>query len=325
MEGQDTYGGDNPVNSFWMAGGELRAVWKLLAYAGTTFLAVPVLALVIQTVAGFLETGAQFWWMTPHLILLAAAVIATAVGALLIDGRPFLDYGLRGAAAARNLGLGLAAAAAMVSLVTAIGMSAGAVRLHVSAVSTGHAMKVLSGGLTVFLIVGFAEEMLLRGYPLRTLQRAAGPRFAVLITSVLFALMHVSNPHIGTAGYANIFLAGVWLGRACIVSESLWLPIGLHTGWNLFLGPVWGFPVSGVIEPSVLHADCEGAEWLTGGMFGPEEGLAVTAVLAAAIVLLYNKRIVRYLSGRSPGENPETIEKSTQRSRTDPETGNGGG
>jgi hypothetical protein len=67
--------------------------------------------------------------------------------------------------------------------------------------------------------------------------------------------------------------AGVLFAAAYVAFRSLWVPIGMHWAWNLFEGPVFGTPVSGMSMHSLLHGELRGSALVTGGAFGPEAGL----------------------------------------------------
>ena len=47
----------------------------------------------------------------------------------------------------------------------------------------------------------------------------------------------------------GLLVAGVYLGAAYLLTWRLYFPIALHTAWNLFEGPVFGFHVSGISTP----------------------------------------------------------------------------
>ncbi len=101
-------------------------------------------------------------------------------------------------------------------------------------------------------------------------------------------------------GLLNVALAGVLLGAAYAATGRLWLPIGLHLGWNFAEGPIFGTAVSGTdIGPSLIVGDLEGPVILTGGEFGPEASIVgVAVVLAAARYLLW--RIVKLKCAEPP-------------------------
>jgi len=104
--------------------------------------------------------------------------------------------------------------------------------------------------------------------------------------SALFGLGHYQNPNATLPGTLNVCLAGALLSVAYLRTRSLWLPYGIHLGWNLLTGLLVGLPVSGVRIASVWRIETEGPPELTGGAFGPEGGLAATvAIIAAAVIV----------------------------------------
>lgn len=100
--------------------------------------------------------------------------------------------------------------------------------------------------LTVgYLITGFMEEAWVRGLILRVLQ-PVGPVRAVLISALLFALLHVTNflfrdPAIVLAQMVGAFCFGVAFGALRLRTNTIWFLIALHMLHDLFLH-LSGFP-----------------------------------------------------------------------------------
>ncbi|MBL0177308.1 MAG: CPBP family intramembrane metalloprotease [Ignavibacteria bacterium] len=301
MEGQDDNDGARAEPTFWVADGELRAIWKLSA-----FFAVWVIVFFAGAiVAGFLPLPMY----SPHLqssIFLAAALAATLFGMLAVDRAPFASVGFGDRHAVRHFAIGVGVSSGMMGGVFLIELASGAAIVRLSSVTVWQAAQLLASGFTLYLIVGFAEEILLRGYPFRTLLRATNPAATLLVTSVLFSLIHFWNPSISLPALCNICLAGVWLGRARLVTGQLWLPIGLHTGWNFTQGTVLGYPVSGMVEGGVFRTDAIGAEWYTGGYFGPEGGALATVVLVLGTLALWHPRVIARLRVEARADIPAT-------------------
>lgn len=138
------------------------------------------------------------------------------------------------------------------------------------------------------LLAGASEELAFRGYAFQRLVEAFTPTGAVLLTSVLFGVAHLSNPsHPGALSTANTALAGVLLAVAYLRTRGLWLPIALHWSWNFFQGPVFSSPISGIkVEPTLFSTHTSGPDWLSGGAYGFEASLAFTLTCSAAIVWL---------------------------------------
>ncbi len=142
--------------------------------------------------------------------------------------------------------------------------------------------------LALFFVLSSAfEELTFRGYALVRAADSVGPVIACLASSALFGMAHLANPQATLLSALNTALAGVLLTIARFRSRALWMPIALHFAWNFSLGPVFSFPVSGyTFGAEHLSAAAAGPQWLTGGAYGPEASVALTAALVVAIPLL---------------------------------------
>jgi membrane protease YdiL (CAAX protease family) len=159
----------------------------------------------------------------------------------------------------------------------------------------GHFLSYFLVTLTLFLAVGISEELLSRGYQLKNLAeglRGCGKRssvaMATLLSSLVFGGLHAFNEHSTMVSCLSVSLAGMMLATGRIVFGNLAAPIGIHVAWNLFQGPILGFPVSGNVIPGgpIELVQAGPAVW-TGGQFGPEAGLiGVLAVVVLWCILL---------------------------------------
>jgi membrane protease YdiL (CAAX protease family) len=151
----------------------------------------------------------------------------------------------------------------------------------------------------LMLIVAFYEELMLRGYILNNLMESVRKWPALIISALVFALLHAANPDFSAVGAINILLAGLLLGINYIYTKNLWFGILLHFSWNFFQGPLLGFEVSGLQLQSLLQHDIQGSELLTGGKFGFEGSLVATVLLTMVIVILawvYEKKYAPLLT-----------------------------
>jgi membrane protease YdiL (CAAX protease family) len=143
-------------------------------------------------------------------------------------------------------------------------------------------------GKTILILApaALAEELMFRGLPMVVAARAIGRGRAIVLLSVLFALAHLTNPNVTSAGIGNIALAGIYLSLAFFSGGGMWTAFGAHLGWNLTLA-VLAAPVSGLpFDIPWIDYRMGSPGWLTGGAFGPEGGLLATAILAGAAVLV---------------------------------------
>jgi ADP-ribose pyrophosphatase YjhB (NUDIX family) len=111
---------------------------------------------------------------------------------------------------------------------------------------------------------------------------------AVVISSILFGLIHGLNPHFNLFAALNIALAGVAFCYAYLITGNLWLPFAFHFAWNFFQGPVFSFPVSGMSSGGLLLTQVSQTESvLTGGAFGPEGGLTGLGAQLLGLLILW--------------------------------------
>jgi hypothetical protein len=149
----------------------------------------------------------------------------------------------------------------------------------------------------LFILVAWQEELFSRGYLLQNLKDGINLLWAVVISSLAFAMLHIFNPGASWVSTLGIFLAGLFLAFGYVMTKQLWLPIGLHLGWNLFEGVIFGFPVSGLNTYAMIKIRVSGSPLWTGGSFGPEAGLVIIPALLLGTWLIYI--YARYLRGEN--------------------------
>jgi membrane protease YdiL (CAAX protease family) len=161
--------------------------------------------------------------------------------------------------------------------------------------------------LLILAPAALAEEMAMRGYLLTTLVEGVGAPLAVAITSVLFAILHLLNPDPTVLSTGMVALAGLFLAVIRLTTGSLWAGWVAHLAWNLVQAVVLHAPVSGLpLDTPGYRLVDHGPEWITGGPWGPEGGLAAAAGMLVATFLL-----VRYSKPddlRQPRESVSPVE-----------------
>lgn len=155
--------------------------------------------------------------------------------------------------------------------------------------------------LVRMMSVGLYEELMARGYLIPNITEGfnlgkitpqKATLIAITISSALFGIMHAGNPNASVTAVINIFLAGVMLAVPFVLTGRLALPIGIHFSWNFFQAGIFGFRVSGIeVRSSLIQIQQGGADWWTGGTFGPEAGvIGILGILfILGITLLYLK------------------------------------
>jgi uncharacterized protein len=226
--------------------------------------------------------------------LFAIAVILPALGALLIVGRlvdhvPLSVFGIAlHDRWLRDFGIGLTVAAGMLGLTLIGSFLFGSIRMEL-----GSSPSLPAAGFTLVILAVAAvnEELLFRGYPLQALMKGIGPWGATLLISSVFGLVHAANPGATILSVVNTILAGVLLSLAYWRTRSLWLPYGIHIGWNAGLAVVLGFPVSGIQTASLLKTIVSGSQAIVGGNYGPEDGVLGTVIFLTGAVVVHRMRV----------------------------------
>jgi membrane protease YdiL (CAAX protease family) len=164
---------------------------------------------------------------------------------------------------------------------------------HYRVASMGDPAALLRA-LTFWFSGAIMEELLFRGFIFRVIRDVSGTWIAVAVSALLFGLLHAANPGATVVSSVAIALeAGVLLAVAYAATNRLWLPIGLHAGWNYAEGTVFGTAVSGnAVKSTFLHGALSGNALVTGGAFGVEASIVAVAVclVAAAGFALRVKR-----------------------------------
>ena len=126
-----------------------------------------------------------------------------------------------------------------------------------------------------------------RGYMMPRLASRYGLIPAITVSSLLFCLFHGINPGFSVLAFINLILISILYALIAYYTESIWIVCAAHTLWNFTQGNICGLEVSGNTgNVSLFHTEyaANANPLITGGTFGPEGGLAVTAVTVIAIV-----------------------------------------
>jgi len=161
----------------------------------------------------------------------------------------------------------------------------------------------------LIVIAAVLEEVIYRCILFRILEGAIGTSWALWLQSLVFALMHIANieDRASTQELITTVVAGTLIGAfwtlVFVHTRNLWAVAANHAAWNYTI-ILAGVPLSGIegwrsLAP--LATTCRdpacGPAWLTGGVFGPEDSLVTTAMVAASVLaMLYwarrNHRLV---------------------------------
>ena len=246
---------------------------------------IGLIIFAVAAIAGISDLEAAPVWLSDHLsaiLMTIGAVMVAKFSLRHLGAEPRDDLPFDGRA--RDFFVGLLFAAVLMSLMVGIAALLGVYRIDGWGGSTSFLMLFLMAGFQA----AFFEEILFRGVIFRFLEEFFGSWIALLISAVVFGLVHWSNPN-GTllAALAIALEAGILLGAAYMLTRNLWLAIGLHWGWNVVQGYIWDVSVSGIAVDGLVDARPVGDPLLSGGAFGLEaSAIAMVVATATGIWLL---------------------------------------
>ena len=286
---------DTPFYRAWFINrfGHLRAGWRIALFLVITFMLGAIIHWFVDFIP-FPDEGDVFLtWeeLGSQGGNTLAMILAAYITLRWIDRRPFALLGLNLLEGwKRDFGIGLIIGIVMISVTLALLWAGGWMSLSLNDI-TPILLVGITKALLVFFVAALLEEMLLRGYPLQAFIEGSRVWIAVILLSSIFSVMHLRNPDMTIPSSLNIFLAGILLSVCYLKTRSLWLPTGLHFGWNWMQGSFWGMGVSGYhLKWSVFSAEAQGADWISGGKFGAEASIIASVVVVVVTYLIWTTK-----------------------------------
>jgi membrane protease YdiL (CAAX protease family) len=226
--------------------------------------------------------------------LLVAATIASALGMAIFESRSLGDLGLQWCEGSSlpnilvGIGLGAGGAALLILTGAAFGLA------HFEHLQNADTSLRAALFAPVLLLCGAAgEEIVFRGFMLQYLMRGYSAWAGILGIGLIFGLLHAGNPGATTLSIVNTAGFGILFGAALLRTHDLWLPIGIHFGWNATL-PFLGVTLSGLtIRVTEYRLVWTATDLLSGGKYGPEASLLATGVLAVLAIAVWKVPVSR--------------------------------
>jgi membrane protease YdiL (CAAX protease family) len=261
-------------------------------YPGTRWLIYLAMAFAIFQVEGWLAVplrpylGDLWWRMMIEGGLMLAAILPGLVMAR-IEDRPFGDFGLPARRAfGRNFWVGTLWGIGSLSVLMLALRVTGAFEFGSLALHGTRIWKFAAYYAVLFLLTGFFEDFLMRGYSQWVLSQGMNFWPAAALLSVAFGTIHGGNPGEAKTGLVAAGLIGFFLCLTLRRTGDLWWAVGFHLAWDWGESYLYSVPDSGVILPGhVLNSSLHGPDWLTGGSVGPEGSYLVFVVIGALWVL----------------------------------------
>lgn len=224
--------------------------------------------------------------LSETLMLISAFLAAWIV--LKVRGLPLTGLGLSMRGRWKDMGSGFL----FILILYAVGFGLSLILGAVEVVGVRFQLSSLLLTLLFFFLVAVTEELIGRGFILgRMLDGGVNKFWALLLSSVIFSLMHLFNPGFAIMPFLNILLAGVFLGASYIYTRNLCFPIALHWFWNWLQGPVLGYEVSGnKFGDSLLQLQLPEANLINGGTFGFEGSILCSVLLIIGTILILRRK-----------------------------------
>ena len=269
-----------------IAGGFARA----FAFLVLLFVLQAALMAVLSVPIAWLSAAGADEMQVNSALSVLAALLATAIMLRAVDSRPWGDVGLaRAAANPRAFVEGWCLGGATIGLACVVLLAPGWLRIEASA--PGSSLAAAAAVSLMLLPAALAEELICRGYLLTAIRNGIGLWRAVAVTSVLFGAAHLYNDGVTPASILNVTLAGVFLAAIRVAFDSLYAAWAAHTAWNWVMAVPLHAPVSGLdLAAPDYRTASHGPEWLTGGAWGPEGGVAAAVGMLAGLAYLHRTR-----------------------------------
>lgn len=276
-----------------------QRVWLSLVFlVAAYFLFDPIEALIHRPLARALDlhmiaNGAM--GLAPYAVLMLVRILldmAIVVGVIVILKERIGGFPLIGEAITRNTARGVAIGlVVMLAAISVIWLSGNAIvssRAQTTASMISHGV----GWFLADFLGATGEELFGRVAILLVAERLVGWRGAILVSGLMFSVLHLENPGASWIWLARLFLQGSLLAYAVYKTGSVWWSVGYHTGWNWASAPLFGAAGSGYLDQGHLFDFTPtGSVLITGGTVGPEGSIfAFVAVLCAFILLLASTR-----------------------------------
>ncbi len=269
----------------------LRPLWQIPAFYIICLFTLGILEVVVAASRGVMALDARdvlLQWMS-----LASVVLATWIMLRRVDKLPWSTVGLDRSAASPTLIIkGVAFGGLTIGVASLLLLATGMLRIDQTVPGSwwGEAWH----SMILFLPAAFFEELFIRGYVFAVLRRAAGWKLALIVTSVVFGLLHAWNPNPDPESILAVTVAGFFLGAIFLATRSLYAAGVAHFAWNWVMSGALHIAVSGVPSRDPDYRVVEtGPDWLTGGPWGPEGGLVAVAAMFVVFFYLYGRYLRR--------------------------------
>lgn len=248
----------------------LRGIIFLLMFL---FVAI-VFAMLFQT----FKAALNFNLKTPEVFI--SAILVTYVFLYFMDQKRFEDIGVVKKIPIRDVVLSFVVGSSLMIFLFLLALMFSSISIHPGMITSLEFIFLT----TVIFVNAFGEELIFRGYLLNLYEPYLGRKTSILVTSLAFSLLHISNSGYNAIAFLTLTGAGILLCIAFLATRNIWVPTAFHFGWNFFQYIIFGFG-SNPQQKSIMISETTN-EILSGNSFGPESGILATILMYVALILL---------------------------------------
>lgn len=271
----------------------IRAGWRILIFV-ILFMAFNAgLMFGVRSILGALPAKGTLWFS----LLGIAATLAVFITTKYISKQPIKSLGLKWYLAIKDLLMGILISALIMALMYVTLSGLGYIQFdgfswwtddsHTLGNFTSASIWAALAIFFQFIIVAWWEELAFRGIILQNIAKGLSVKWGVIISTLGFAIIHAGNPNATVLSTFLLMIITLKLVYAYLKSGQLWLPIGLHLGWNFFQASVFGFASSGHLSPSLVAQTPVASDWLSGGAFGAENSIFIVPFTLGSFYLMH--------------------------------------
>ncbi len=256
-----------------------------VAFLGILFATLISAALIVFS---FIGLDADLPELLAKLLQFVFFIVFVWLYAKYIEKRSFRSFGFFGRRKLRDYLKGVIVGLLLLSLSFVIVASSSKANIVYAFNFNIYSVLSILSVLGFFLIQGASEEIFMRGWFMQSIAVRHWPWLGIVLSTVIFTVLHAANPNLNTVAVVNLFLIGLFLAILALYDENLWGACGFHSAWNFTMNSVYGVQVSGnkLTGETIMQTTFEGNDLITGGGFGLEGSFVVTAIIVIATVML---------------------------------------
>jgi membrane protease YdiL (CAAX protease family) len=144
------------------------------------------------------------------------------------------------------------------------------------------------------------QEYLVRGYLFRLLKIEYNTMVSIIITTVIFTLLHGGAFEAGIIAVLNVITMSIFISLLLVYTDNLLVPIITHSLWNI-IGSLLGCVSLADDYPILVNCTLTGNEIISGGKYKLEGSIIVLIINMINIVLL-----IIFINNRKKGKNAKS-------------------